>query len=180
MNTDQKEFIVEVLSSSSNSRIFAAKVRELKKSLVYYTNWRRDINSRMLARDPSTHWQSELVIQLFVEPEIQKLERDIKKFDYYRKRCLGQVSDKEVDITAIKEDVLIKDILAEPTGKSTHRWHYTCPLPNHVDSTPSFVWYKHNNSWYCFGCHKGGDNIKLVMDMHGEDFKGALKYLSGV
>ncbi len=37
-----------------------------------------------------------------------------------------------------------------------------CPLPNHDDKTASFFVYPGNQSWYCFGCLKGGDVIDLA------------------
>ena len=35
-----------------------------------------------------------------------------------------------------------------------------CPF--HSEKTPSFTIYLNNNSFYCFGCHKGGDSIHLL------------------
>jgi len=34
-----------------------------------------------------------------------------------------------------------------------------CPL--HAEDTPSFRWYEETNTFYCFGCGKGGDIITL-------------------
>ena len=40
-------------------------------------------------------------------------------------------------------------------------WTARCPLPDHEDRTPSFVVYPETNSWFCFGCLRGGDVIEL-------------------
>jgi len=51
-----------------------------------------------------------------------------------------------------------------------------CPL--HAERTPSFHIYE-NNSWYCFSCNRGGDNIALVMACHNLGFRDAIKYMAG-
>jgi DNA primase len=42
------------------------------------------------------------------------------------------------------------------------KWVARCPLPEHEDKTPSFTVYTETNSWYCHGCHRGGDAVKLA------------------
>jgi DNA primase len=46
-----------------------------------------------------------------------------------------------------------------------------CPLPDHVDRTPSFCCYANNHgfydSWWCFGCNRGGDVVDLYAAMEG-------------
>lgn len=41
------------------------------------------------------------------------------------------------------------------------RFHTSCIFPDHEDSTPSFVLYPDNNSFYCFGCEEWGDSLDL-------------------
>lgn len=55
---------------------------------------------------------------------------------------------------------------------------YTCCCPIHDDRTPSFHIYD-NNTWYCFGCNRGGDSIDFVRQLHGFDFRRAVSYLAG-
>lgn len=59
---------------------------------------------------------------------------------------------------------------------SENRVKYLCPL--HNERSSSFVWYKNNNSYYCFGCGKGGDVINLYMNMTDCTFVQAVKKLS--
>lgn len=51
----------------------------------------------------------------------------------------------------------------------------TCPF--HADSTPSMKIFPNNNSFYCFGCHVGGDAISFIQKLHGMNFIDACKYL---
>ncbi|MGI6256005.1 MAG: DNA primase [Acutalibacter sp.] len=51
-----------------------------------------------------------------------------------------------------------------------------CPF--HNEKTPSFCIYPENNSFYCFGCNKGGDVISFVMGVENLDFTEAVKFLA--
>jgi len=47
----------------------------------------------------------------------------------------------------------------------------------HDKASPSLSFLKSRNTWRCFGaCGKHGDNIALVMEKEGVDFKGALEW----
>ena len=46
-----------------------------------------------------------------------------------------------------------------PVGQT---WVARCPLPDHEDRSPSFTVYTENNSWFCYGCLRGGDVIELA------------------
>ncbi len=50
-----------------------------------------------------------------------------------------------------------------------------CPF--HSEKTPSFTVYPQNNSFYCFGCGAGGDQISFVMKMERIDYPDAVKLL---
>lgn len=51
-----------------------------------------------------------------------------------------------------------------------------CPF--HNEKTPSFNLYPENNSFYCFGCGKGGGVIQFVMDMENLAFPEAVEWLA--
>ena len=54
-----------------------------------------------------------------------------------------------------------------------------CRCPAHGEKTASMKLYKQpGRGWYCFGCHKGGDVIRLVQTTLNCDFKGAVAWLS--
>lgn len=58
-----------------------------------------------------------------------------------------------------------------------------CPL--HGEDTPSFRWYEETNTFFCFGCRKGGDVINLHREfaesVNGTkpSFKEAMEFLAG-
>lgn len=47
-----------------------------------------------------------------------------------------------------------------------------CPF--HQEKTPSFTVTEDKNSFYCFGCHRGGGAIQFIMDIENVSFKEAL------
>src|SRR5215217_9702418 len=70
-------------------------------------------------------------------------------------------------IDAAKEAVPVIDLADRLTGPCGLRrrgseWVGRCPLPDHEDKTPSFSVETNKNVWYCHGCHRGGDVVKLA------------------
>lgn len=68
-----------------------------------------------------------------------------------------------------------------PNPKRTYPYgriklEYCCPFDDHRDSTPSFKVYD-DNSWYCFGCSRGGDIIKFIQELTQASFQEAIEYL---
>jgi hypothetical protein len=77
-------------------------------------------------------------------------------------------------IEAAKEVVPTKDLadrLCGPRGlrRVGNRWVGQCPLPDHEDRSPSFTVYPETNSWFCYGCLRGGDVIELARFAWGYD-----------
>jgi DNA primase len=52
-----------------------------------------------------------------------------------------------------------------------------CPF--HNERHPSLHIYPHNNSFYCYGCNKGGNVINFVRELQGLSFREAVEYLTG-
>jgi CHC2 zinc finger len=67
-------------------------------------------------------------------------------------------------INAAKEAVPIIDLADRLTSlrRSGKEWVGRCPLPDHEDQTPSFTVNKAKNLWWCHGCLRGGDVVKLA------------------
>ncbi len=53
-----------------------------------------------------------------------------------------------------------------------------CLCPFHSEKTPSCVVYTDNGSFYCFGCHAGGDVITFVMKIENLDYIEAVRFLA--
>ncbi len=51
-----------------------------------------------------------------------------------------------------------------------------CPF--HMEKTPSFMVYKNTQSYYCFGCGKGGDVITFIMEKENLGYMEAVRLLA--
>ena len=51
-----------------------------------------------------------------------------------------------------------------------------CPF--HSEKSPSFTVYPQNNSFYCFGCGAGGDQISFTMRIERLDYPDAIQFLA--
>jgi DNA primase len=81
-------------------------------------------------------------------------------------------------VNQIKERLTIEEVVSSyiPLVKVGNTLKAKCPF--HNEKTPSFFVSNERNSYYCFGCGKGGDIFNFVEEFEGLDFKGALKLLA--
>lgn len=52
-----------------------------------------------------------------------------------------------------------------------------CRCPLHEERTASFKLFEKNNSFYCFGCGKGGDVIRLYAELRGMTYYQAMRQI---
>ena len=83
-------------------------------------------------------------------------------------------------IEQVRETTNIVEVASEFTALKRQGTSYTglCPYPDHSEKTPSFSVTPEKGFYYCFGCQKGGDAIKLVTDLKSFSFVEAVTYLS--
>ena len=77
----------------------------------------------------------------------------------------------------IKQAVTSRDI-AERIGEFPNAKGFIC-CPFHGERTPSLKFYD-NGSFYCFGCHVGGDAIKFGEKLLGLNFNDTLHELDAM
>jgi len=78
----------------------------------------------------------------------------------------------------IKAKIDIVDLVSQyvPLKKTGRNFKGLCPF--HKEKTPSFIVSPDKQIAYCFGCHKGGDIFKFIMEMEHLEFPEALDVLA--
>nr|WP_239617405.1 DNA primase [Cohnella mopanensis] len=83
---------------------------------------------------------------------------------------------------SVIDEVLSRHEISETVGKYVHltkNGKYLKGLcPFHSEKTPSFTVTPEKQIFHCYGCGKGGNVIKFVMEMEGESFPEAVKALA--
>ncbi len=89
-----------------------------------------------------------------------------------------RISQRSVE--EVREAANIVEVASEFTAlrRQGTRFVGLCPYPDHSEKTPSFTVHTERNFYHCFGCDKGGDAIKLVMDLKAFSFVDAVSYLA--
>jgi DNA primase len=89
-----------------------------------------------------------------------------------------RISQSSID--EVRETADIVEVASEFTAlrRQGARMSGLCPYPDHDEKTPSFSVSPDRNLFHCFGCNKGGDSIKLVMDLKALPFTEAISYLA--
>ena len=83
-------------------------------------------------------------------------------------------------IEEVRETANIVEVASEFTALRRQGARFTglCPYPDHQEKTPSFGVSPDKGFYYCHGCSRGGDTIKLVMDLKSLEFAEAISYLA--
>ena len=83
-------------------------------------------------------------------------------------------------IEEVREAANIVEVASEFTALKRQGTNLVglCPYPDHSEKTPSFSVSPEKNFCYCFGCGRGGDAIKLVMELKSFSFVEAVSHLA--
>jgi DNA primase len=96
----------------------------------------------------------------------------------YNGRAYLRISQRSIE--EVREAADIVEVTSEFTALKRQgvRFSGLCPYPDHQEKTPSFSVDPEKGLYHCYGCKKGGDTIKLVMDLKAFDFAEAISYLA--
>ena len=73
----------------------------------------------------------------------------------------------------------IKDVInSYVVLKKSRGSDWVCCCPFHNEKTPSFYVHEDQKYYHCFGCGKGGDVIKFVMEIEQVGYWDAVKILA--
>ena len=82
------------------------------------------------------------------------------------------------DLEEIKSKIDIVDFIGRSIELKKSGMNYKGICPFHGEKTPSFMVSADKQIWHCFGCGRGGDIFKFVMEKEGFGFVEALKMLA--
>jgi len=78
----------------------------------------------------------------------------------------------------IKARLGVQDVIGSYLKLEAAGQNLKAKCPFHAENTPSFFVSPARNSYYCFGCNRGGDVFSFVQEIEGLDFREALKVLA--
>jgi len=142
----------------------------------------RLIRSRV--KDSFSRWFWREVVKVYVGDELLEVERQIqrlKRLKFVSEHGQGALAPRKGPIQEKVEQARltpIADIASSFLKLRRSGKNYIALCPFHQEKHPSFYIYPETNSFYCFGCLKGGDVIKFAEYAYHYSFKEAVEYLT--
>ncbi|MBO98127.1 MAG: DNA primase, partial [Flavobacteriales bacterium] len=81
-------------------------------------------------------------------------------------------------IDKIFESVKIEEVIEDFIRLQKKGVNYIGKCPFHNEKTPSFTVSPTKGIYKCFGCGKGGNAVKFIMELEQYNYPEALKYLA--
>src|SRR2546421_11691487 len=81
-------------------------------------------------------------------------------------------------VNQVKSRLNLVDVVSQQVRLTKRGREFVGLCPFHQEKTPSFTLNEQMQSWYCFGCQKGGDLFTFVELADKTDFRGALESLA--
>lgn len=131
---------------------------------------------------PENQWFWKEVIKQFDGQSLIEANRHIYRLRRQlavaqnRKPKGNQLTDERIQraLAVPLLDIAMQNIKLRKSGRT---FSGLCPF--HNERHASFHIYPHNNSFYCYGCSKGGNVINFVREVQGLSFREAVEYLAG-
>lgn len=91
---------------------------------------------------------------------------------------MTSVAIREEFLTELRDKTDIEDLIGSYVELKRRGRLSKGLCPFHSEKTPSFTVYPDTQSYYCFGCGKGGDVITFIREIENLDYVEAVKFLA--
>jgi hypothetical protein len=168
---------------SECKKLIPKMIKETEKELAQHKKFIRIVNDSGV--DDFTKWFYIECSKLFLDQEPVKRWEELKRLRkyYMTTKKNNKEGRKTIDWDEEKNRAKLVPIVElydwEKKKASKKYVMVSCPF-GHKDKTPSMCLYLKENSYYCFSCNSGGDNIHFIMKLYNMDFKQAIRYLNGL
>lgn len=197
-NISTKHEMLKVIfhpDNKSHARSFRTDINKkikARQAQIDYINWLKQfrVSTFRRAGEPQDNpFINKAFLILFLQLsdlQVNTLNKEIKQLEKLKidpQTIINKYKDsKDHFDTHLLKQVPIQDLVQNhtPLERPRHisnRIYALCPFPDHQDTNSSFTIYKHNNSFYCFGCKRSGDNIAFTKQFFNLNFKEACKYI---
>lgn len=82
------------------------------------------------------------------------------------------------EIEEVKSRLDLTDLIGQYVALKKAGANYKCVCPFHQEKTPSMMVSPQKQIWKCFGCGRGGDHFKYIMEAEHLEFGDALRLLA--
>lgn len=89
---------------------------------------------------------------------------------------MTMINEKTIEQVLVRADIV--DVISEHVELKKKGANYLGCCPLHQEKTPSFVVSQARSSWYCFGCHQGGNVFSFLMKHEAMTFPEAVHSLA--
>jgi len=156
-------------------KIIPEKLKELEERKKELLKEAEPYFKSLAGKDEFTRFYCREVYKV-LHPEMQNTFKQIENFRWLKAMLSeSKVKKEEINKEKIKSTPILSLYSFQKLRKVGGRWTALCPF--HNEDTPSFVIYP-DNSWWCFGCNKGGDSINFIQELRSCNFKEALQTIN--
>ena len=167
-----QEFIEETVKADPDwakgrrVEFLTGQLAEVFEEVVFFT---RII---FVSRGEVYQWLGDMVRDDCLVPlwkRMKKIKMEIQMYELAPVLLDEGLSSQDIEMAKQSDPGEYLEIIREENNRA---WAL-CPF--HKEKKPSFCWYKDTQSYYCYGCNRGGDLINLVMDLYDMDFIKAVE-----
>lgn len=146
--------------------IIPAKIKEWKREKRRIYKSHQVLIDKIIASKNCWFWE-----RAFEVMAVKESNKQLARLESFLFMTSPKGKKAEYDKDRAKLTPILEMFRFERVRRVGGRTTAKCPL--HSEKTGSFVIYA-DNTFYCFGCHQGGDAIKFKMLLTGCDFKEAI------